>query len=401
MLTKALALVVILLAILLAGCGGSLSRRPPLKPATPSQLPPAVRALPDQVAPNASMVFTTTTSGWMLGGPRTPYTGPYSEPLFPYLAADYPTAILATADAGSSWTTQYQNPQGILGLQFLSSATGWAVALDALVGTTDGGAKWVLLSEPSTPLVAVDFLSRTTGWGVTRDNALVSTQNGGASWSTVVGVADVTAVCFTGPSTGYVTTGRKATSGPGIALTRDGGASWTTSYQVPAGNRPGWGELGCDGTGVWALFDFGSEQGAEGYFIVRSLDSGTAWQMVAGGQPGGKWPGAPQRLAPLMGPFQVVTPTTVAFSGVCACGTESLYLTTDGGSAFRSVKVPMSGAEPSLAGLAFRSATAGWVLNLTTPTGQLVAGGPSQEAVFRTTTGGNSWEQVSTSPLYP
>jgi photosystem II stability/assembly factor-like uncharacterized protein len=160
-------------------------------------------------------------------------------------------------------------------MDFVSTARGWAVSLEANVRTTDGGATWKQFSLPGDMRYdpqAVDFVTAKVGFIVGIDRGLglkravvLKTTNGGVSWTVKkrFGSFDLLAgVCFVNAQKGWV-----AGRGGRIYATTDGGATWTaqrsrttkTLYAV---------KFTAAGVG-WAV--------GQGGTVVKTVNGGRTW----------------------------------------------------------------------------------------------------------------------------
>ena len=75
--------------------------------------------------------------------------------------------ILATTDAGTTWTRQYSGTAALDQVDFTDDMHGWAAGRDTLLRTTNGGATWTALKEPcQRELSAIHFVSPTLGYAV-------------------------------------------------------------------------------------------------------------------------------------------------------------------------------------------------------------------------------------------
>ena len=138
-------------------------------------------------------------------------------------------SLLKTVNGGTNWNQVGTGPEGAL--WFLNSQKGFGQGETDLLVTQNGGTTWTsCFSNPNaTPPVGISFPNQTTGYGITwstgLDNYVIKTNNGGLSWDTIYrysyGATLFTAVFFTSPLKGYVTTDYGT-----ILKTTNGGASW-------------------------------------------------------------------------------------------------------------------------------------------------------------------------------
>ncbi len=123
------------------------------------------------------MFFISATQGWIVGGPT----------------------ILATTNAGATWTPQTSLPGNYNHVHFISPTNGWATSQYSqtfsnsfLATTNDGGTTWEQAAVfYSTSLIkSIHFISAKQGW-VTRTFGNISstyytidtTNDGGVKWS--------------------------------------------------------------------------------------------------------------------------------------------------------------------------------------------------------------------------
>jgi photosystem II stability/assembly factor-like uncharacterized protein len=304
-------------------------------------------------------------------------------------------AIIATTDAGRTWTQQYRGPADVRSLDFTDEHDGWAVAADTLLRTTDGGATWSPAGEPSgLLLVSIDFVSGTRGWGVAQagvgsapnpTGTVVQTTDGGESWSTL-GPRAVDSICAAGGRTLF------AGAGSRVLRSTDDGANWTTLFDATT-SRHTWMEptVQCAGrSSIWVLFLSDSAAGSQGYAAYTSSDSGASWRpvvvapLLAGADPAFR---GVVRLDAYPGPFDAVSANDAVFLGQCpACDPQHVMMlrTRDGGASW--LRHVINGFVPT--GLAFADAQHGWMTTR-------LSGYPERlSAILATTDGGRSWHPV-------
>ncbi len=175
-----------------------------------------------------NVTFADATHGWTVGS-RTG-TGPANA------AGGY---VLATTDAGLTWTTQPVPPTvaRLNRIVFADAHHGWAagVASDgrpALIATSDGGATWANQTLPDgiRALRDVAFVDSQHGWAAgalagepnqTAPGVILATTDGGATWTRQATTArDLWTLAVIDRQTIY------AGGGYGLWATRDGGATW-------------------------------------------------------------------------------------------------------------------------------------------------------------------------------
>ena len=99
--------------------------------------------------------------------------------------------ILATTDAGRTWTRQYSGTAALDQVDFTDDEHGWAAGGDTLLRTTNGGATWTALKEPCQgELNAIHFVSPTLGYAVAAapgERARRGDAAGGGAFTSAVG----------------------------------------------------------------------------------------------------------------------------------------------------------------------------------------------------------------------
>jgi len=333
--------------------------------------------------------------------------------------------ILATIDGGERWTVQLTTDADFGEIDFLSTSTGWALAAHELLGTTDGGQCWQALTEPSIgDLRMVHFVSGTTGFGVaggtivldpasgstsvssTADEGfsgpfapvdprtggvLVETTDGGHTWIPMSAApANAQSVCFVDTMTGWLG------AGGGLYRSVDGGREWSevadpgsSSGAAPDGTDVA--QVGCGAPAqVWVASDTGGAAAGNSPWAVFASTSGTGARLLQADM----YPGADP--APAGTPGSYPGPISVIGAGLAAIGGYTPAATVDEmtrvevldaqGQVISRARGVAGLAEPS--GLAFLSASEGWVVGVATSNGN-----PDFEAgvIEHTTDGGRTW----------
>jgi photosystem II stability/assembly factor-like uncharacterized protein len=187
--------------------------------------------------------------------------------------------IVATADAGGSWTLQESGTfLPMYGIDFIHAQVGFAVGGDSVgansfanvvVKSTDGGQTWEGKSLPSLPgiLKAVHFVDEQNGWAVGEGGAIIATHDGGESWSPQQsGVAsELTSIDFVDATHGWA-------AGPGKVLlkTDDGGTRWITQFTFSSPIR----QIDfIDRNRGWAVGDAGT--------LLETTDGGAHWTSIS------------------------------------------------------------------------------------------------------------------------
>jgi photosystem II stability/assembly factor-like uncharacterized protein len=182
--------------------------------------------------------------------------------------AGYDGVILHTADGGKTWSKQ--NPGVALSLEalfFLDAQNGWAVGwAGTVLHTVDGGKKWQLVKIPgaSWSLSSITFQDANNGWIAGFAGQLFRTKNGGATWEAKkCGYSGwLTSIGFDSAKRGWITTDN------GFLLSEDGGETWKL--------QPTESQLFLNkvlrNTGItWALGPFG---------LLKQTAGGTQWKKI-------------------------------------------------------------------------------------------------------------------------
>jgi len=349
-------------------------------PSTPPSPSPTPTPAPDGTDPGfipalAAIQMLTPRLGWAVGS----------------------GAIFTTSD-GARWTKQYSSTNEYVGLDFISTTTGWVVGLHDLLGTTDGGRSWHELGEASQPIRSVHFVSSTQGWGIAGGagaqlvhgallpasaGSLVISSDGGRSWTNLKSPADPQAVCFSDASQGWL-----ATAAATVYASHDAGQTWTPSLQMYGHDQglPSWPRIECAGPGaLWVLLATGNGAAGHSPYVAYASVNGMSWRTVMAepGTIGALMPGVPAGPDTHPGSMSVVDPSDAVFIGdgpatnVAAC-----VIASQGGATLkRTGAIPDA---PETFDAAFLSTSAGWVLARHT-TGEFV--------IEATGDGGYHWTQ--------
>jgi photosystem II stability/assembly factor-like uncharacterized protein len=140
--------------------------------------------------------------------------------------AGYDGVILHSADGGKIW--KKQNAGVALSLEalfFQDNQIGWAVGWSGTVlRTTDGGNKWQQVKIPGATwsLSSITFTDAKNGWIVGFAGQLFRTKDGGATWEVKKPPVSgwLTSIGFDGSNRGWITTDA------GFVVSEDGGETW-------------------------------------------------------------------------------------------------------------------------------------------------------------------------------
>lgn len=134
--------------------------------------------------------------------------------------------IITTADGGSTWALQHEDPGGTTfkAVHFVDDQYGWVVGNGNVdLRTIDGGLSWIPMVFPAanTNQTDVKFLNRTRGWVVGVGGHIATTVDGGVNWTAQPNASNnQTAVDFVNERQGW------SMGAVGPSITTDGGRAW-------------------------------------------------------------------------------------------------------------------------------------------------------------------------------
>jgi photosystem II stability/assembly factor-like uncharacterized protein len=342
---------------------------------TPTVAPPS-GAVPQGIPALASIQMVGPHLGWAVGS----------------------HAIYTTSD-GTHWTKQYSSTEDFVGVDFISSTTGWAVGGRTLLGTTDGGRTWHQLGEARQLIRSVHFVSATHGWGIAGGNAplimhgtlipggpgstLIVSNDGGRSWTELSGAGDPQSVCFSDATHGWL-----ASLSGAVYRSQDGGQSWNQVLQM-ASSQPGltgWARLECAApSALWVQWAPGGAAAGHSPYVIYATTNGQTWRTVMAepGTIGNQLPGVPAGPGSYPGSFSIVDPSDAVFVGdTPPANAATAMIATNGGATLKSTG-QIAGAWQTF-DAAFVSTSIGWVLTVN---------GSGQAIIVATTDGGYHWSQ--------
>jgi photosystem II stability/assembly factor-like uncharacterized protein len=381
------------LALVIAGAGigaGLYAFRPtgsaqPVDSPSPSQTatPPVTGSA--VLSPSGPLQFVDDQRGWMI---------------------DARGQILATGDAGRTWTDQFPGPFSIVAIDMLDGQYGWGLG-DAgeMVHTSDGGVSWTAWSTQ--PLSTFQFVTPQVGWGIrpgsdpSGPGMLMRTGDGGRTWSEQG--REVGSLCAASQDVVWGT-GTGDGGLPIVVRSGDGGASWVSSAALPSVEPWMTYQLRCtaDGAEAFLLLTGGGAAGHVAYaafqesFSDGQIDSHPV--LVASFAAAALGIDAYNDDDPYPGVFTAVAPGTAYFVNWCpACDSPSAsFVKSEGEPSGVTDRVPLvtGGGSAEPLGISFVSPEHGWVmLRVGAQQGQLTT-------ILETTDGGATWTTLcdATSP---
>ncbi len=315
----------ILLAVAVAGCGGSSLEAPGPARCSWHRLNPGPHVSEDLFG----LSFPDATHGWVVGGIGGP-------------------VIRVTTNRGTQWRAQrFAGQYGLSGVSFVDDRRGWAVGANGVViATTDGGASWQMQSPALAHrlnLYGVAFINPQRGWIVGEKGLIATTSDGGRRWEALSsGVNDdLDQVTFADASHGWILTANGR-----VLRTVDGGRSWTVALTPNASDNGAVSGLAAlDAAHVWAS---GSQDQGESNFgaIWRSVDGGKTWKHYV----------ATNFDDERFGPIAFTDPM---HGWVASPLNGNLWYTDNGGASWGSRSSPTA---EEIHGMAFRNASHGWAV---------------------------------------
>ncbi len=265
-------------------------------------------------------------------------------------------AGVATGSGGWHWQNPLPEGNDYTAGCFLNATHGWLIGGGDIFHTTDGGLTLTAQARHNVTFTAITFAGARHGWAVGYPAALTGgaiiyrTDDGGSHWARVplALAGGVNQISFSGPSTGWATSGRTALH------STDGGRHWTVHLMARHDRL----------NAVQAVNARVAWVTAGGDTLLRTTNGGATWKRLHTG---------------VADHLSLLRFTSLASGWVAGQGT--IAHTSDGGAHWR---VQLS-VKPTVTALSFTNASSGWA----------AAGG----AVYRTTDGGAHWEQQATAPF--
>ncbi|HVS04679.1 MAG TPA: YCF48-related protein [Candidatus Dormibacteraeota bacterium] len=341
---------------------------------TPPAAPPS-GAVPQGVPALASIQMVGPSLGWAVGS----------------------HAIYTTSD-GTHWTKQYSSTETFVGVDFISTTTGWVVGGQSLLGTTDGGRSWHQLGEGRQWIRSVHFVSPSQGWGIAGGNeplimhgvlmpssagSVVVSTDGGRSWTDLHTPRDPQSVCFSDSGHGWL-----ATLSGTVYRSQNGGQTWSQALQMARSDPglSGWARVECAApSALWVQWVPGGAAAGHAPYVVYATTNGQTWRtvMAEAGTIGNAMPGVPAGPGSYPGSFSVVDPSDAVFVGdTPPANAASCMIATGGGATLKSTG-QVNGAWQTF-DAAFVNTSTGWVL---------AVDGNGHDVIVRTNDGGYHWSQ--------
>jgi photosystem II stability/assembly factor-like uncharacterized protein len=324
---------------------GSSSQRTnsdPLQPPTISETttPNPWLQFATSVHPNSLIQFANSSDGWKVDGQSL---GPYQ---YGNLSAgpvgttfQWPgSSVSSTTDGGSTWSKVLSAPDGVWGVDLLSSTSGVVVGVTTLYSTNDAGESWSVIPEPTgSTIVSATFSTLNEAIAIQADGSIVATSDGGLTWRSLSAPFTATSLCMVSDSNGYSTD-----SSGTVYATDDSGIDWTKVFSspTPSGTIMGvWSSVSCSQSGI--AVDVSSflvqNAGASNfpYEVAVGSDSASSWQIVSPGSTLN--PGSAQSSATASGPDW---PSDIQAAGIDEVGDVALSGQLLGSSSVEVVEIP-------------------------------------------------------------
>lgn len=244
--------------------------------------------------------------------------------------------ILATTDAGATWTAQASGTtRNLLGVSCPTATQCWAVGQGGtILATGDGGTTWVPeTSGTGQNLDAVSFVGSQDGWAVGAGGLILVTTDGGTTWTAQASgtTANLLAVTMVSGTTGWA-----VGAGGTILHTTDGGVTWSaqTSGTTRSINAVGAASTLDAVAGLTSAGFFGGGQSAS---VLATDDGGITWSLPVTQYV--QWSFSPQVVATAPVTSVVVTLVDLASAAPSAGTATSLLVSTDSGATWTSVSI--------------------------------------------------------------
>jgi photosystem II stability/assembly factor-like uncharacterized protein len=213
-----------------------------------------------------------------------------------------------TMDGGNSWLLSPNTTGTLYDVDLVEQSVGYACGFGSVWKTVDGGVTWNLQSIPLFGnFVGIDFVSTATGWVVGAEGSVYKTSNGGATW---VRQRHDTSAFYTGVSFANVNEGWVCGNST-MLHTTDGGGTWATQ-PLPSG---------ADAIEVRFVDSLNGYAVGALRTLLHTTDGGQSWILQLGGvfaEPNNRYP------------FEGLDVTS-ATTAIAVGGGNSVYTTNNGG----------------------------------------------------------------------
>jgi hypothetical protein len=261
-------------------------------------------------------------------------------------------------------------PPALDAVQFADPSHGWVAGAGRILATADAGRTWTRQYSGTAVLDQVDFTDDQHGWAAV-GGSLLRTTDGGVTWTDVAsGPANPQSACFASTADGYVGT-------PGrVWRTTDGGQRWTLALTEPGpSSGPQAGpetedtpEIECAGpSALWVLFLGHDAAMSHSPYLAYATQDGQHWHGLfeeryteAALRPGLKLPAGPGSYP---GPFSAIGSGLAAFVGYTppmGYGAAPVMLAAANGRVLTSEGSVAAINQPF--GASFLSRSQGWVV---------------------------------------
>jgi len=308
--------------------------------------------------------FVSSSTGWAVGN-----------------LGDYTSFVIKTTDGGTTWTAQTlpsgYNTAVLEDVDFVNASQGVAVGNGKVYYTFNGGSTWTQVASGTSPgqvnsghyLLRVQMVDANTGYAVGQTGVIYKTTNGGVNWTQQTSnvTSDLKGLYFKNANEGVVV-GSTGSAGR-VLRTTNGGVNWTANNTGTAPIATPLVDVAVSGNGNTAVA--AGSNGSIFYYDVGTIWNRTADEFAIGFNANPRASGGNSTINDV-----VYTSETVAYAGGAA---GLVSQSTDVGGSWT---LKAGGEAYNLTATVFIDADTGWVAG---------AGG----RVFKTTDGGEGWASDS------